>query len=274
MFEPPSATISPPLLSGHAVTGPDQVVLGPATLAAIHKQVGDSVEVSYEGHHGTLHIVGTATLPAIGINGTLHPSTGSGAVASTQVLPQPPDPLCGRPTRHGAHPDAIVGRSGCRASGHAPHYDRDEPDLLLPARAEQLLRRRCHGVARPASSGNHRLPHHGLDAHPAGGCAGTGGRDRAWPDACELCAAPTARFGDTQSSGVHEASAALDRVLAVVADGRSGGPRRHTGRRRARSMVVDPIRPGDLCRPGAHGTRAVSDPHRHRGIGLRKHCRL
>ena len=34
MFEPPSATISPPLLSGHAVTGPDQVVLGPATLAA------------------------------------------------------------------------------------------------------------------------------------------------------------------------------------------------------------------------------------------------
>ncbi|HXN61987.1 MAG TPA: FtsX-like permease family protein [Acidimicrobiales bacterium] len=97
MFEPPAAKISPPLLSGHAVTGPDQVVLGPATLADIHKQVGDTVEVSYEGKHGTLHIVGTATFPAIGINGTLHPSTGSGAVASTQVLPEPPDPVCGLP---------------------------------------------------------------------------------------------------------------------------------------------------------------------------------
>ncbi len=97
MFEPPTATISPPLLSGHAVTGPNQVVIGPATLAELHKQIGDTVEVSYEGQHGTLRIVGTATFPAIGVNGALHPSTGTGAVASTQVLRQSPEPVCGLP---------------------------------------------------------------------------------------------------------------------------------------------------------------------------------
>ena len=53
--------------------------------------------MNYEGHHGTLHIVGTATFPAIGVEGTLHPSTGTGAVASTQVLQQSADPNCGLP---------------------------------------------------------------------------------------------------------------------------------------------------------------------------------
>jgi hypothetical protein len=96
MFEPPKSSIAPPLLSGHAVLAPDQVVIGPATLASLHKRVGNTVTVSYEGEHGTLRIVGTATFPAIGVNGTFHPSTGTGAVASTQILPLTPDPVCGQ----------------------------------------------------------------------------------------------------------------------------------------------------------------------------------
>lgn len=95
MFEPPGSTIAPPLLSGHAVEAADQVVIGPATLAALHKRVGDSVELAAQGRKGTLHIVGEATFPAIGVNGTFHPSTGTGAVASTQLLQTPPDPVCG-----------------------------------------------------------------------------------------------------------------------------------------------------------------------------------
>jgi hypothetical protein len=95
MFEPPGSTIAPPLLSGHAVEATDQVVIGPATLAALHKRVGDSVDVSAQGRQGTLHIVGEATFPAIGVNGTFHPSTGTGAVASTQILQPVPDPVCG-----------------------------------------------------------------------------------------------------------------------------------------------------------------------------------
>jgi hypothetical protein len=62
----------------------------------LHKRVGNTVTVSYEGEHGTLRIVGTATFPAIGVNGTFHPSTGTGAVASTQILPLTPDPVCGQ----------------------------------------------------------------------------------------------------------------------------------------------------------------------------------
>jgi hypothetical protein len=96
MFEPPKASIAPPLLSGHAVYAPDQVVIGPATLASLHKRVGDTVTVSYAGQHGTLRVVGTATFPAIGVNGTFHPSTGTGAVASTQILPLTADPVCGQ----------------------------------------------------------------------------------------------------------------------------------------------------------------------------------
>jgi MacB-like periplasmic core domain len=95
MFEPPKSSIAPPILSGHAVLGPDQVVIGPATLESLHKSVGDTVTVSYDGSGGTLRIVGTATFPAIGVNGTFHPSTGTGAVASTQILPVTPDPVCG-----------------------------------------------------------------------------------------------------------------------------------------------------------------------------------
>jgi len=95
MFEPPDSSIAPPLLSGHSVVGPNQVVVGPATLAALHKKVGDVVDASYEGQHATLVIVGSATFPAIGVNGTFHPSTGIGAVASTQLLRQTADPVCG-----------------------------------------------------------------------------------------------------------------------------------------------------------------------------------
>jgi hypothetical protein len=96
MFEPPGAPIAPPLLSGHSVLGPDQVVIGPATLAALHKKVGGTVEVSYAGQHGSMQIVGEATFPAIGVNGTFHPSAGTGAVASTQLLPSAPDRVCGQ----------------------------------------------------------------------------------------------------------------------------------------------------------------------------------
>jgi len=95
MFEPPGSPIAPRLLSGHAVQGADQVVFGPATLAALHKRVGDTVEVGAQGRQGALHVVGEATFPAIGVNGTFHPSTGTGAVASTQILQPAADPVCG-----------------------------------------------------------------------------------------------------------------------------------------------------------------------------------
>ena len=85
----PGATVAPPILTGHGFDGPGQIVLGPGTLAQIHKSVGDTVTVRY----GTttphlLRIVGTATMPAVGVGGvTGHASMGTGAVVPYQLLP-------------------------------------------------------------------------------------------------------------------------------------------------------------------------------------------
>ena len=68
------ADLGPPILTGHAVDANNQVVLGTATLAALHKKLGDTVMVSYGAPQDApvyvppspMVIVGTATMPAIG----------------------------------------------------------------------------------------------------------------------------------------------------------------------------------------------------------------
>ena len=102
------ATVAPPVLSGQAVDGNNQIVMGPTTLSLLHKHVGDTVIGSF-GTPNTaplylppfkLVITGTATLPAIGgtSNFADHPSMGTGAVLSKDVSPaisgatQSPDP--------------------------------------------------------------------------------------------------------------------------------------------------------------------------------------
>jgi hypothetical protein len=105
----PRAEVSPPVLSGHGLDANDQIVIGAATLAVLHKHVGDTVLLSY----GTpadapfnipptrLVIVGTATFPAVGFISFVadHTSMGTGALFSAGVLPpafqratQSPDP--------------------------------------------------------------------------------------------------------------------------------------------------------------------------------------
>jgi len=87
MGSEPGAGIGPALLSRHGLDGPDQVVLGPLTLAKLHARVGDTVEVSTSGSPPTpLHVVGTATLPAFG--GTpQHLEMDTGAVLDYQLIP-------------------------------------------------------------------------------------------------------------------------------------------------------------------------------------------
>jgi hypothetical protein len=94
---PSNPTVSPPILSGHGVAGADQIVLGDATLRALHKRVGDTVVASF----GTpsqaplyipptrLTVVGTATLPAIEGSGSFgdHTTMGSGGLVSTGIAP-------------------------------------------------------------------------------------------------------------------------------------------------------------------------------------------
>src|ERR1019366_1144509 len=68
------AALTPPILSGHAVQKKDQIVLGGATMAQLHKRLGDTVVFSYGTRADApiyvpptrLVIVGTATMPAVG----------------------------------------------------------------------------------------------------------------------------------------------------------------------------------------------------------------
>lgn len=91
----PSAPISPPILAGHRLDNGHQIVLGGATLAALHKHIGNTVTVSYGTAQDApiyvpptkLRIVGTATFPAVGTSGALHTSMGTGALLPVTVEP-------------------------------------------------------------------------------------------------------------------------------------------------------------------------------------------
>jgi hypothetical protein len=89
------AAVTPAILSGHEIDGPDQIVLGAETMKQLHKHLGQSVTATYGTKKGypvyvpptRLTIVGTATLPAIGGTLTLHTSMGEGAVIPISIEP-------------------------------------------------------------------------------------------------------------------------------------------------------------------------------------------
>ena len=106
--------VSPPILSGHGLDADNQIVVGAATLAVLHKHVGDSVLVSYGTPANAplyvpptrLVIVGTATFPAVGYESLVadHTSMGTGALFSEAIFPpefrravQNPDPTLSGP---------------------------------------------------------------------------------------------------------------------------------------------------------------------------------
>ena len=97
LFGQTHANVSPAMLSGHAVDKKNQIVLGAATMAQLHKRRGDAVTVSYGNPKDApiyipptkLVIVGTATFPAVGFASVVsdHTSMGTGAFVSNAVLP-------------------------------------------------------------------------------------------------------------------------------------------------------------------------------------------
>ena len=88
VLSPTRPAVAPRLLSGHGLDGPGQIVLGPATLAQLHKQVGDQVTVQLGPviRDARLRIVGTAALPALGDTLGIHPSLSTGAILPTGVV--------------------------------------------------------------------------------------------------------------------------------------------------------------------------------------------
>ena len=108
------ATVGPPLLSGHGLDAPDQVVLGGATLSALHKRIGDTIEVDVSGSKRPerLLIVGTATMPTIGEQLAMRiPTMGTGALVASGLVPalavKPEQRVTPRPERR---PGAVAER--------------------------------------------------------------------------------------------------------------------------------------------------------------------
>jgi hypothetical protein len=83
----PGAALSPPVRSGHAVRGPDEIVLGATTLSDLHKRVGEFVSVGRGDHPTRMRVVGTAVLPTVGIGHGAYTSLGLGAALPFEKLP-------------------------------------------------------------------------------------------------------------------------------------------------------------------------------------------
>jgi ABC-type antimicrobial peptide transport system permease subunit len=88
ILSPARPAIAPRVLHGRGLDGPGQVVLGPATLAQLHKKVGDQVTVQLGSviRNARLRIAGTAALPALGDTLGIHPSLSTGAILPTGVV--------------------------------------------------------------------------------------------------------------------------------------------------------------------------------------------
>ena len=84
------------LLAGRAPAAPDEIALGAQTLRAIHRQVGQTVQVavnpgttSVPVTQRTMRIVGVAVLPAFSRGGFVPTDLGTGAVVPASVLSEP-----------------------------------------------------------------------------------------------------------------------------------------------------------------------------------------
>jgi hypothetical protein len=82
ILSPVRPAVGPKILSGSGLDSSSDIVLGPATLAALHKKVGDKITVRLGPviRDKTLTISGTAALPALGDTLGIHPSLSTGAV--------------------------------------------------------------------------------------------------------------------------------------------------------------------------------------------------
>ena len=78
--------MQPPTTSGHPISGPLQIELGTVTLRELGKHVGDTVIAGTGRHRRTLTIVGTVTLPSMGLTLADHVSLGRGAMLDDSTL--------------------------------------------------------------------------------------------------------------------------------------------------------------------------------------------
>ena len=114
--EAPPARVAPALLSGHGVAAAHEVVLGPVTLAQLHKKLGQTVVLTSGGLLPPQHlqVVGTATVARLWQSGQ-HLEMGVGAVLSVPIDPGgPKEPVRQPPSGASRRPGALAPRSWSR----------------------------------------------------------------------------------------------------------------------------------------------------------------
>ncbi len=173
LFGETHSNVPPAMLSGRPVEKKNQIVLGAATMAQLHKRLGDAVTVSYGSPKDApiylpptkLVIVGTATFPAVGFASIVsdHTSMGTGAFVSNAVLPaaflhamESPDPTLNGPNLALVQLHANVSPSAGRANLQRIASAANEAFAEVPGGGGQGDTVAVVGVQRPAEIVNYR----------------------------------------------------------------------------------------------------------------------
>ena len=84
----PGASVHPPIIDGRSIETANEIVLGTETILDLGKHLGDTVRIrDGSGRIRRLRIVGTATLPTIGIIHGSYTSLGVGAMVDQHLVP-------------------------------------------------------------------------------------------------------------------------------------------------------------------------------------------
>jgi hypothetical protein len=83
----PGASVHPPILEGRSIESTHEIVVGSATLGKLGKRVGDDVTIGEGPTKRTLRVVGTATLPTLGVVHGAYTSLGVGAIVDRTAVP-------------------------------------------------------------------------------------------------------------------------------------------------------------------------------------------
>ena len=253
------APVSPPIIQGHGLTASNQVVLGAATLAQLHKRIGDTVEMSYtsnrRGHdarhrdrRGAADLDGNRCHRACrqrDPDEEIRPGGLSGLQRAEHGLPAG--------SRRSRVPRRV--RRGTKARQRRErHLDEGTPELEL--RGQPGV-----GAIGATSGADRELPHHGDHAGPAGFRARPGCGGRPGSRAHRVCAPAPARPRHAEDPRVHATTTGGGSRLAGVH--RRGGDRgRHPSRHRSRALAVDSVRTGDRRRVRAERARVVGGRRR------------
>jgi hypothetical protein len=106
-----TGAVEPPTTSGRALSGPDQIELGPVTLRQLGKKVGDRVRIGVAPYERTVVITGTVTMPSFGVGAADHPSLGRGGMLGEDTLLAAEGQANGRPAVSGSllvRPSAVA----------------------------------------------------------------------------------------------------------------------------------------------------------------------